>query len=54
MNEFAYLAEAHRVGNRDLDLLAFSSQLATVPCGPLYARRVSPDRELTAVLQDVT
>lgn len=54
MNEFAYLAEAHRVADRDPDLLALSLQLATVPCGPLYARHVSPDRELTALLQDVT
>lgn len=54
MNEFAYLAEAHRVADRDPDLLALSLQLATVPCGPLYARHVSPDRELAALLQGAT
>ncbi|WP_151525896.1 DUF6933 domain-containing protein [Serinicoccus kebangsaanensis] len=54
MNEFAYLAQAHRVADRDSDLLALSLKLATVPCGPLYRRHVSPDRELTALLQNVT
>ncbi|KUG56325.1 hypothetical protein AVL62_16260 [Serinicoccus chungangensis] len=54
MNEFAYLAEAHRAADRDPALLALSLKLATVPCGPLYARHVSPDRELTALLQNVT
>lgn len=53
MNEFAYLAQAHRVADRDPDLLALSLQLATVPCGPLYARHVSPDRELAALVQDL-
>lgn len=53
MSEFAYLAEAHRVTDRDPDLLGLSLQLATVPCGPLYARHVSPDRELAARLQHV-
>lgn len=54
MNEFAYLAEAHRAADREPDLLALSLQLATVPCGPLYARHVSPDRELAALLHDIT
>jgi hypothetical protein len=54
MNEFAYLAEAHRAADRDPDLLGLSLQLATVPCGPLYARHVSPDRELAALLNGVT
>jgi hypothetical protein len=54
MNEFAYLAQAHRVANREPDLLALSLQLATVPSGPLYARHVSPDRELAALLHDIT
>lgn len=54
MNEFAYLAQAHRVADHNPDLLALSLQLATVPCGPLYPRHVSPDRELTALLQNVT
>lgn len=54
MNEFAYLAHAHRVADREPDLLALSLQLATVPCGPLYARHVSPDRELAVLLQGAT
>jgi hypothetical protein len=52
MNEFTYLADAHRHGHPDLDLLELSLQLSTVPCGPLYRRHISPDRELHALLRD--
>jgi len=48
MNECAFLAEVHR-GRGDTDeLTALSLRLADTPCGPLYKRHVSPDRELTA------
>jgi hypothetical protein len=52
MNEFAHLAQAHREAQSEPGLLELSVQLATVPCGPLYARHISPDRELAALLQD--
>ena len=50
MNEFTFLAKAWRnpTGAADLDQL--SLRLAGVPCGPLYKRHISPDRELTALL----
>lgn len=54
MNEFCFLAETWRGSTRDVDLLGLSLQLAAVPCGPLYGRHVSPDRELAALLQDAT
>jgi hypothetical protein len=37
MNEFTYLA----------------MRLATTPCGPLYGKHVSPDRELGALLHSI-
>lgn len=53
MNEFAYLADAYRANYRAApDLLELSLRLSSVPCGPLYARHVSPDRELAALLRD--
>jgi hypothetical protein len=50
MNEFAFLADQHRHGDRELDLLHLSVLLARTPCGPLFARHVSPDRESLAHL----
>jgi hypothetical protein len=52
MNEFAHLADTHREAKSHRDLLALSVELATVPCGPLYTRHVSPDRELAVLLLD--
>jgi Domain of unknown function (DUF6933) len=53
MNEFAYLADVFRSDYpAGPDLLELSVRLSTVPCGPLYARHVSPDRELAALLPD--
>lgn len=53
MSEFAFLAGVHRtdVGwvTQD-DLMRLSARLATTPCGPLYQRHVSPDRELAALV----
>ena len=56
MNEFAYLADLDRADNADLDradnadLMRLSMRLATTPCGPLFQRHVSPDRELAALI----
>lgn len=50
-NEFAILADAHRQYDPGLDLLDLSIRLSAVPCGPLYRRHVSPDRELQALLK---
>jgi hypothetical protein len=50
MNEFAYLAEVYRSADTPADLLALSLRLARTPCGPLYGRQGSPDRELAAVV----
>ncbi len=50
MNEFRSLAEAYR-DHRDFDdLVALAVELSETPCGPLYQRHVSPDRELDAVV----
>ncbi len=48
MNEFAHLADLHRA--EIPDLLRLSVRLATTPCGPLFQRHISPDRELAAFL----
>ena len=48
LNEFARLADWHRT---DIDdLLDLSLRLAPTPLGPLYRRHISPDRELTALI----
>ncbi len=54
MNEFGFLADAHRAQHAELDLLEVSMKLSTVPCGPLYKRYVSPDRELHALVNSYT
>ena len=57
MNEFTYLAETYRGDTPAPDLLGLAMRLATTPCGPLYDKHVSPDRELHALLHtsgDVT
>lgn len=51
MNEFAFLA-GHGRGAEPVDLGDLSVRLAATPCGPLYRRHVSPDRELRAVLAE--
>ena len=48
MNEFSYLGDAYRLSNDVRDLVALSHRLSETPCGPLYARRGSPDREFAA------
>jgi hypothetical protein len=53
MNEFVRLADWRRdaMNGRD-DLTWLSLELAAVPCGPLYGRHISPDRELAALLAE--
>jgi len=53
MNEFTFLAEAYRGDTPAPDLLALAIRLATTPCGPLYSKHISPDRELAALLHAV-
>jgi hypothetical protein len=50
MNEFKYLAEAYRDHRGLDDLVALAAELSGTPCGPLYSRHVSPDRELNALV----
>ena len=50
MNEFAFLADLHRHEAAHLDLLRLSVLLARTPCGPLFTRHVSPDRETITLL----
>jgi hypothetical protein len=50
MNEFAFMAESYRDHDGDNDLLAMALWLAKTPCGPLYKRAISPDRELAALV----
>ena len=43
-----------RLGDRfvdEHDLLSLSLRLAETPCGPLYKRHISPDRELAAIVR---
>ena len=49
MNEFKYLAEVYAQLDGETDLMALSLRLAETPCGPLYKRHISPDRELAAL-----
>jgi hypothetical protein len=53
MNEFTFLAEAYRGDTPAPDLLALAIRLAATPCGPLYSKHVSPDRELAALLRSI-
>jgi hypothetical protein len=55
MNEFAFLAEANRHAEGSVtDLVDLSVKLTRTPCGPLYNSHVSPDRELRALLADLS
>jgi len=47
MNEFTFLASDSR-HRHDFDPIGLALWLAQIPCGPLYGRHVSPDRELAA------
>ncbi len=48
MSEFAHLGAAYQSAHDAQDVVALSLRLAGTPCGPLYRRHVSPDRELAA------
>jgi hypothetical protein len=50
MNEFKYLAEAYRTHRGLDDLVVLAVELSGTPCGPLYNRYGTPDRELDAVV----
>jgi hypothetical protein len=50
MNEFKFLAEAYIQLDDEHDLLVLALRLAETPCGPLYQRHISPDRELAAIV----
>lgn len=54
MNEFTYLAGTYRGDTPAPELLEIAMRLATTPCGPLYSKHVSPDRELDALLRRLT
>lgn len=53
MTEFARLAEIHHDADPAMDLVRLAVRLAATPCGPLYGRNVSPDRELAATLHAI-
>ena len=48
MNGFKHLGEDYRDYRGIDDLVTLTVELARTPCGPLYGRHVSPDRELDA------
>lgn len=50
MTEFTFLADAWAADKGQTDLVSLSLRLAGTPCGPLYKRHTSPDRELAALL----
>ncbi|MBQ0905272.1 hypothetical protein [Micromonospora sp. U21] len=51
MNEFTRLAGIYTDDSARPNLVTLSLRLATTPCGPLYAKNVSPDRELAALVR---
>jgi len=54
MNEFTFMAESTRADNlgaEPTELGSLASWLARMPCGPLFKRHVSPDRELRALVE---
>jgi hypothetical protein len=53
MTEFARLAEIHHDADPTVDLVGLAVRLAATPCGPLYGRNVSPDRELAATVHAI-
>ena len=53
MNEFGYLGQVYRDDSPEQPLLMLSLRLSETPCGPLYKRHVSPDRELAARLSEL-
>jgi hypothetical protein len=54
MNDFTRLAGTYRDNTREPDLLGLAMRLAATPCGPLYSKHISPDRELDALVRPIT
>lgn len=52
MDEFTFMAEAYMQDRSEPDLLGLSLWLSKIPCGPLYKRHGSPDRELASLLSE--
>ncbi len=52
MTELRFLAGVYR--DDDTDLIDLSVRLAQTPCGSLYQRHKSPDRELAAFVTSTT
>jgi hypothetical protein len=50
MNEFSFLATDLRRRRGVTDPIEVALWLAQTPCGPLYKRHISPDRELAAAV----
>ena len=51
MNDYTYLADAHRDHHGVDDLVDLSLTLARTPCGPLRDSHVFPDLELKALVE---
>lgn len=52
MNEFKLMADNYLHQADDVELQELALWLAQTPCGPLYKRHISPDRELQAVVAE--
>jgi hypothetical protein len=52
INEFTFLAGYAPPPTNEADLIELSLSLAQTPCGPLYGRHGSPDRELRAFIAE--
>lgn len=52
MNEFTFLATYAPPPTNEAELIELSLSLAQTPCGPLYGRHGSPDRELRAFVAE--
>jgi hypothetical protein len=54
MTQFSRMAETYRTTHSAPDLIELAVWPAGTPCGPLYRRHVSPDRELAALAAEYT
>lgn len=52
MNQFAFQAEVYREYLETDALLMLSLRLAETPCGPLYKRAITPERELKILVKN--
>jgi len=53
MNDFGFIASAHRDDGEADDLVALSLRLAHTPCGPLRASTGFPDLEIRALVERI-